>query len=38
VTTRLEGAGEQVFQIGRVQAGNRGCTVSGPDWSATHNA
>ncbi len=45
VATALEGAGEQVFEIGRVEAGQRGCTVSGPsgrwgsaeDWTATHD-
>jgi phosphoribosylformylglycinamidine cyclo-ligase len=42
----LEGAGETVLEIGRVEAGARGCTVHGGtgtwnsdrDWSATHNA
>lgn len=42
----LEGAGETVFEIGRIEAGTRGCTVSGGsgswstdrDWSATHHA
>jgi phosphoribosylformylglycinamidine cyclo-ligase len=42
----LEGAGETVFEIGRVEEGPRGCTVAGQagtwnspgDWSATHNA
>jgi len=41
----LESAGETVFEIGRIEAGRRGCTVSGHadwgssgDWSATHNA
>ena len=46
VTSALEGAGETVFEIGRIEAGERGCTVSGgagtwnsaEDWSATHNA
>ena len=46
VSTALEGAGETVFEIGRVEEGRRGCTVSGQagawnssgDWSATHNA
>jgi phosphoribosylformylglycinamidine cyclo-ligase len=46
VTAALEGAGETVFEIGRIEPGNRGCTVSGKagtwnspgDWSATHNA
>ena len=45
-TAALEGAGETVFEIGRVQEGPRGCTVKGTagawnsagDWSATHNA
>jgi phosphoribosylformylglycinamidine cyclo-ligase len=45
VTEKLEKAGEKVFQIGRVEAGARGCTVAGPveswsareAWSATHN-
>jgi phosphoribosylformylglycinamidine cyclo-ligase len=46
VSSALEGAGETVFEIGRIEAGQRGCTVSGragawnspEDWSATHNA
>ena len=35
-----ERAGETVFRIGRIEEGQRGCTVHGPDgsWSATHNA
>jgi phosphoribosylformylglycinamidine cyclo-ligase len=46
VTAALEAAGEQVFAIGRIEAGDRGCTVSGPSeswsarsgWTATHAA
>ena len=46
VSRDLEAAGETVFRIGDVVAGERGCTVSGRDetwsgrgaWSATHNA
>jgi phosphoribosylformylglycinamidine cyclo-ligase len=40
VASRLEAAGETVFRIGRIEAGPRGCTVSGTDgaWTATHNA
>ena len=40
VTAELEGAGETVHRIGRVEAGQRGCTVIGPNesWTATHNA
>jgi phosphoribosylformylglycinamidine cyclo-ligase len=45
VAAELEGAGETVLEIGRIEAGQRGCTVSGDDnwdsheeWSATHNA
>ena len=46
VSARLEGAGERVFEIGRVEAGQRGCTVAGragtwgssKDWSASHHA
>jgi phosphoribosylformylglycinamidine cyclo-ligase len=46
VTASLEGAGETVFDIGRIEEGPRGCTVGGgsgswqsaKDWSATHNA
>jgi phosphoribosylformylglycinamidine cyclo-ligase len=41
----LAAAGETVFEIGRIEPGQRGCTVSGKgdwgssgDWSATHNA
>jgi phosphoribosylformylglycinamidine cyclo-ligase len=44
--TALVGAGETVFEIGRIEEGQRGCTVSGrvgdwnaaKDWSATHHA
>ena len=40
----LEGAGERVFRIGTIEAGERGCTVNGSagtwnstrPWSATH--
>jgi len=46
VSDALEGAGEMVFEIGRIEEGERGCTVRGKagtwnstrDWSATHNA
>jgi phosphoribosylformylglycinamidine cyclo-ligase len=46
VTSALEGAGETVLEIGRIEAGQRGCTVVGSagkwnspdDWSATHDA
>jgi phosphoribosylformylglycinamidine cyclo-ligase len=46
VTKALEGAGETVLEIGRIETGRRGCTVKGKtggwnspgDWSATHNA
>ena len=45
VAAALEAAGENVFPIGRIDAGARGCTVTGragawgsdEDWSATHN-
>ncbi len=45
VTQALEAAGETVFRIGRVEAGQKGCTVAGSaeswsaraPWSATHN-
>jgi phosphoribosylformylglycinamidine cyclo-ligase len=44
VAADLEAAGETVFRIGRIDAGTKGCTVSGPtetwsaraNWSATH--
>jgi len=44
VTAALTEAGEAVFPIGRIEPGERGCTVSGADevwsargaWSATH--
>jgi len=44
VSAALEAAGEAVFPIGQVQAGDKGCTVKGSaetwsartDWSATH--
>jgi phosphoribosylformylglycinamidine cyclo-ligase len=46
VSNALAGAGEGVFEIGRIEEGRRGCTVSGQagvwnsaeDWSATHHA
>lgn len=46
VAANLEGATQTVFEIGRIEAGQRGCTVTGQagtwnspeDWSATHNA
>jgi len=46
VTRDLTAAGETVFQVGRVEPGERGCTVSGSAeawsareaWSATHLA
>jgi phosphoribosylformylglycinamidine cyclo-ligase len=45
VRQQLETAGEQVFEIGRIEASPRGCTVSGSsgtwsaraEWSAIHN-
>ncbi len=45
VAAALTTAGETVFTIGRIEAGERGCTVSGPGdvwgarggWSATHH-
>jgi phosphoribosylformylglycinamidine cyclo-ligase len=44
VTAQLEAAGETVFPVGRIEAGEKGCTVRGSvetwsakaDWSATH--
>ena len=44
VARALEGAGERVFRIGTIDAGDRGCTVNGAAgswnstsaWSATH--
>jgi phosphoribosylformylglycinamidine cyclo-ligase len=38
VTASLEGAGETVFEVGRIEAGPRGCTITGEGWSATHHA
>jgi phosphoribosylformylglycinamidine cyclo-ligase len=46
VSQALTEAGETVFTIGRIEAGERGCTVAGSsgswnsaeDWSATHHA
>jgi phosphoribosylformylglycinamidine cyclo-ligase len=46
VSDVLKGAGETLFEIGRIEEGRRGCTVSGQagtwnsaeDWSATHHA
>ncbi|MET0269632.1 MAG: phosphoribosylformylglycinamidine cyclo-ligase, partial [Sphingomonas sp.] len=45
VIARLEAAGETVHRIGRIEAGDKGCTVSGgadtwsarEAWSATHH-
>jgi len=45
VIMRLEDAGEKVYRIGRIEAGEAGCTVKGgagtwsarEDWSATHH-
>jgi phosphoribosylformylglycinamidine cyclo-ligase len=44
VTAQLEAAGETVVTVGRIEAGDKGCTVRGStetwsaksDWSATH--
>jgi phosphoribosylformylglycinamidine cyclo-ligase len=44
VTESLEAAGETVHRIGRIDAGEKGCTVRGSaetwsareNWSATH--
>ena len=46
VVAALEAAGETVFRIGSIEAGDRGCTVKGStetwsakaDWIATHHA
>jgi phosphoribosylformylglycinamidine cyclo-ligase len=46
VSAALTSAGETIFEVGRIEEGHRGCTVSGAagswnsdkDWSATHNA
>jgi phosphoribosylformylglycinamidine cyclo-ligase len=38
VASALEGAGETVFRIGRIEPGERGCTVKGEGWSASHHA
>ncbi|PCG15858.1 MULTISPECIES: phosphoribosylformylglycinamidine cyclo-ligase [Sphingomonas] len=46
VAEELTAAGETVFTIGRIEAGARGCTVTGStetwsargDWTATHSA
>jgi phosphoribosylformylglycinamidine cyclo-ligase len=45
VTQALENAGEQIFEIGRIEPGERGCTLVGPAeswsareaWSAAHH-
>ena len=44
VADKLDAVGERVVRIGRVEAGRRGCTVTGSagrwaakDWSASHN-
>ncbi len=44
ITSRLEAAGETVYQVGKIVEGERGCTVRGSqgtwsataDWDATH--
>jgi phosphoribosylformylglycinamidine cyclo-ligase len=46
VIAALQREGETAFEVGRIETGARGCTVSGragtwnsPEgWSATHNA
>jgi phosphoribosylformylglycinamidine cyclo-ligase len=46
VSLALEGAGETIFEIGRIEEGRRGCTVSSQNaawnssggWCATHHA
>ena len=38
ISQALEGAGQTVFRIGRIEQGQRGCTVTGEGWSATHHA
>ncbi len=38
VADLLEGAGETVYRIGRIESGERGCTVTSESWSATHHA
>jgi phosphoribosylformylglycinamidine cyclo-ligase len=46
VANALEQAGEKVHRIGRIESGERGCTVRGragswrskDDWTATHHA
>jgi phosphoribosylformylglycinamidine cyclo-ligase len=46
LVSQLKGSGETAFEIGRIEEGERGCTVRGQagtwnspkDWSATHNA
>jgi phosphoribosylformylglycinamidine cyclo-ligase len=38
LTEALESTGEAVFEIGKIEPGERGCTVTGEDWSATHHA
>jgi phosphoribosylformylglycinamidine cyclo-ligase len=45
VTETFERSGETVFEIGAIEAGERGCTVAGPAdswssrdaWSASHH-
>jgi phosphoribosylformylglycinamidine cyclo-ligase len=38
VAQALESAGDTVFRIGCIEQGQRGCTVTGEGWSATHHA
>jgi phosphoribosylformylglycinamidine cyclo-ligase len=38
VARLLEGAGETVYRIGRIESGEHGCTVTGESWSVTHHA
>ena len=37
VSHSLESAGETVVQIGRIEQGSRGCTVTNGSWSASHD-
>jgi len=37
VSRSLEGAGETVVEIGHIEQGSRGCTVTNGSWSATHD-
>ncbi|HEU5482037.1 MAG TPA: phosphoribosylformylglycinamidine cyclo-ligase [Sphingomicrobium sp.] len=38
VIDRLQESGEKALVIGEIASGSRGCTVWGPEWTASHDA